>query len=63
MVSVAVVEFRGGGSTYSALQNGVFIGSSTYSSGPKYGEFTFAMDIMQVFSTKTGIVIGEEFEG
>ncbi|KAH6663304.1 hypothetical protein F5X68DRAFT_237530 [Plectosphaerella plurivora] len=59
-ILVAHVEFRGGSAKYSKLQNGLFVGSSTVSSGPGDGEFTFGLKIMEVLSTKSNVVIGQE---
>lgn len=60
-ILVAHVEFRGGSAKHSKLQNGLFVGSSTVSSGPGDGEITFGLKIMEVLSTKSDVVIGEEF--
>lgn len=58
---VWVPRFRGGSSKYANLQNSVFVGSETVSSGANPGEFYVGVKISKVFSTNTSVVIGQEF--
>ncbi|KAH8895621.1 hypothetical protein GQ53DRAFT_839176 [Thozetella sp. PMI_491] len=59
--SVWVPTFRGGGAGYSNLQDSIFVGSETVSSGASPGEFIVGVKISKVFNTNTNVVIGEEF--